>query len=426
MEKISQELQNRIVRDTNFGRKKRQSYQQIDEIKGTRKMAYRYEVMKLPESFEGKSVLDIGCNLGAVCIEAKRRGAGRVVGFDYKSNIVGTASEFAKSKKCDVSFFCHDINDGLQSLVDLMGYEKFDYVFALSMWKHIDKQKLCDIINYFCKESCWFEGHHKQLEGPLKKELSKYLNFSKIEFLGICEDRGYRTNLIIMDKKMNNHEIDFGEQTIETLPQRKKKAPTIIFDSIPYPTYSPEVGDYNIGDFSVFFNYTENIGYKVFLSYNKNIIKYEKFFVYSLPKVTELMEIYNILYLQKMAPFVYELFSADVYFDNRKDKYVTYGLKMQRIIREEMQEKEPIDDKENFKQQLAKTCLDNGLVRLEIGDRRRLNYGMEVTGSVYDIVHETCRHFRYNYIYSNGKFIVVDIDPMWFINEGMIPRKFEF
>src|SRR5438105_4199928 len=36
----------------------------------------------LPEDLRGKSVLDVGCNAGFYSIEAKRRGAQRVLGVD--------------------------------------------------------------------------------------------------------------------------------------------------------------------------------------------------------------------------------------------------------------------------------------------------------------------------------------------------------
>ena len=52
--------------------------------------------------------------------------------------------------------------NGLEKLISLIGIEKFDYVFALSVWKHVNKKKLYDIINYYCREICWFEGHNKQ------------------------------------------------------------------------------------------------------------------------------------------------------------------------------------------------------------------------------------------------------------------------
>src|SRR5262245_52791248 len=45
----------------------------------------------LPENLDGRSLLDVGCNGGFYMVEAKRRGAGRVLGVDAARHHVNQA-----------------------------------------------------------------------------------------------------------------------------------------------------------------------------------------------------------------------------------------------------------------------------------------------------------------------------------------------
>jgi len=167
-------------------------------MRGIRDMKSRYFILNLPDSFKGKRVLDIGCNLGMVCKMASDKGSERCVGLDFCKETIEVAQKYIKSKKYNnINLFSFDINDGLERLISLIGDEKFDYVFALSIWKHVDKKKLYDIINFYCKEKCWFEGHNKQTKEFFEIELLKNLKFNKIEFLGYTKDRGKRVNFIL-------------------------------------------------------------------------------------------------------------------------------------------------------------------------------------------------------------------------------------
>jgi 2-polyprenyl-3-methyl-5-hydroxy-6-metoxy-1,4-benzoquinol methylase len=199
--KIEDELKEEIIKEGQFPYKKRKhQYQSIDEEKmnGIRNMKYRYSILNLPNSFKGKKVLDIGCNIGMICKEAKKRGAELCVGIDYREETIKVAQKYLKFKKYeDIKLITFDIDKGVDKLISLIGPDKFDYVFALSIWKHVDKTKLYDIINYYCKEKLWFEGHNKQSKSFFDKELLKNLKFSKIDFLGNTKDRGIRPNFCL-------------------------------------------------------------------------------------------------------------------------------------------------------------------------------------------------------------------------------------
>jgi 2-polyprenyl-3-methyl-5-hydroxy-6-metoxy-1,4-benzoquinol methylase len=184
----------KIVKLTN--KKNRTSpYQAIGDLKGTRKTEFRYKFMNLPEDFEGKSVLDIGCNLGAMSYMAKQRGAGRVVGIDYNTTLLETSSSIFKRHNYDISLIGYDLNtQGFEPLVKILREEKFDYIFALSIYHHVDDKKvLWNIINNYCSDICWFEGHKRNTKEELEKELLSNLHAKKIEFIGNIKDHVRRS-----------------------------------------------------------------------------------------------------------------------------------------------------------------------------------------------------------------------------------------
>ncbi len=94
----------------------------------------------LPD-FNGKSVLDIGCDFGFWSFFSSHSGATRVVGLDRSRNVKGVgkvdlvklnqdvAEEFPAHKNCKF----HPINLGKQYLQ----YGKFDFVYLMSLYHHI-------------------------------------------------------------------------------------------------------------------------------------------------------------------------------------------------------------------------------------------------------------------------------------------------
>jgi len=82
--------------------------------------------LHLPPDLTGKSFLDIGCNEGFFCLEAKRRGASKVVGLDSNQDAIQKAINRAKEEKLEIEFIWSDWN--------FLPYEKFDYIlFASSL-----------------------------------------------------------------------------------------------------------------------------------------------------------------------------------------------------------------------------------------------------------------------------------------------------
>jgi tRNA (mo5U34)-methyltransferase len=99
----------------------------IDHPQGTWQTIREY----LPDDLSGKSVLDVGCNAGFYAIEAKRRGASRVVGIDVQRFVIQQALFVRQVLGLDIEFrrmSVYDLNPRI------MG--QFDITLALGLIYH--------------------------------------------------------------------------------------------------------------------------------------------------------------------------------------------------------------------------------------------------------------------------------------------------
>jgi 2-polyprenyl-3-methyl-5-hydroxy-6-metoxy-1,4-benzoquinol methylase/tRNA A-37 threonylcarbamoyl transferase component Bud32 len=172
-------------------------YQSFDDndLRG-RNMLHRYEVMQFPKSFSGKKVLDLGCNIGRICIDTSKRGAIKSVGVDYRQDVMNAVNSHCVANNIDAKFYQFDINNGVSSLYKTIGKDTFDVVFILAIWSHVEKQKLWDIVNSVCNEVCYFEDNAPsriKSVTKIKKILEDNLKFKKVEFMGYTTDRGIRS-----------------------------------------------------------------------------------------------------------------------------------------------------------------------------------------------------------------------------------------
>ena len=87
----------------------------------------------LPYGFEGRSVLDCGCNAGGYLFEAKQRGAGRCFGFDVREHWLNQARFLSRFLPSDGVEF---------EQLDLLGLrerklEPFDVTFFFGLFYHL-------------------------------------------------------------------------------------------------------------------------------------------------------------------------------------------------------------------------------------------------------------------------------------------------
>lgn len=84
----------------------------------------------LPDDMSGQSFADVGCSLGYFCFEARRRGADRVVGFDFDRDNIRKAKILAEILGQSVDFQLGDIEHAPIE-------EKFDQVICLNVLHHL-------------------------------------------------------------------------------------------------------------------------------------------------------------------------------------------------------------------------------------------------------------------------------------------------
>ena len=86
----------------------------------------------LPEDLTGKSVLDVGCNAGFYAIEAKRRGAARVLGVDGQRQHVRQAVFVRKALGLDIEYRRMNVYELTRASVG-----EFDMTLALGLIYHL-------------------------------------------------------------------------------------------------------------------------------------------------------------------------------------------------------------------------------------------------------------------------------------------------
>lgn len=96
-------------------------------------------IFELAGDLAGKVVLDLGCAVGAVAIEARRRGARSVVAIDFTPAMIEHAERNARDRGIDaISFVVGDVSE--------MSFEpaSFDVIIAADIVEHLYPRLLTD------------------------------------------------------------------------------------------------------------------------------------------------------------------------------------------------------------------------------------------------------------------------------------------
>ena len=107
------------------------------------------------EDVIGKTVLDLGCNIGSNCFLASMAGASRVVGIDNNRDLVSSALRLNAFFGTDSLFYVRDLNDGV-----LADVSPADTVFCFSVSAYIeDRNVLKQALLALTGNVLYFEGH---------------------------------------------------------------------------------------------------------------------------------------------------------------------------------------------------------------------------------------------------------------------------
>jgi hypothetical protein len=163
-------------------------YQSIESAPSQRSTAHRIKALQWQSfDFSGKDILDLGCNLGVMGMEASRLGARRVVGVD-QPHVADIAREYANwSQFWNLDFLGLHLPQQRSEIHPLCGLGQFDVVFALSVDRQIGyKPWIADL----CRAVLFLEGHVPDSEVTYRDSLEQ--DFSRVEFLGMSRDHGPR------------------------------------------------------------------------------------------------------------------------------------------------------------------------------------------------------------------------------------------
>lgn len=167
------------------------AYQPVAElgIRGTRDMESRVQAMRLDEiDFKGKTVLDIGCNLGYLCRWAKAHGGRRVVGID---RIAALAYEIANCLgDWQTDYLSLRLPDQVGEILFSSEIERFDIVIATAVVKHVGG--LAAWLVDLCQDVFIFEGHGSIAVTAYEPWLRDH--FGETVYLGETDDN-YRRHL---------------------------------------------------------------------------------------------------------------------------------------------------------------------------------------------------------------------------------------
>ena len=146
------------------------------------------------KKFKGKDVLDLGCNNGMFCLEAKRRGANRVIGIDNDSTsgpCIDGARQLAEDENLNVEFW--KVNYDSREFLYFAPVVHVMFCFSVLRWTE-DSIKMLEFIDMHTKDTLYFESNAgKEWENQIDM-VKKYTSFSGYIDLGVTETnekRGY-------------------------------------------------------------------------------------------------------------------------------------------------------------------------------------------------------------------------------------------
>lgn len=167
------------------------AYQPVPDlgIKGTRDMETRIAAMRLNEiDFVGKTVLDIGCNLGYLCRWMGAQGARRVVGVDRIADLTYQVANFLGDWETD--YLRLRLPEEAGRIFFNSGIQTFDIVIATAVVKHVGG--LAPWLRELCRDLFIFEGHGSIGATVYEPQLHDY--FKTVTYFGQTNDN-YKRHL---------------------------------------------------------------------------------------------------------------------------------------------------------------------------------------------------------------------------------------
>ena len=163
-------------------------YTKIDDSIGQRRIKKRLDNFYINlNAIQGKTVLDIGSNVGGILLEVHKFNPKKAKGLEYDTDKVNISNIINSLNYSDNNLeFCQMDVESSQFYDEFN--EKFEVVFCLAVIEHLKyKEKFISKLSDLCKSVLYFEGNANSNIEFLTNQL--IINgFNTVEFIGMSND----------------------------------------------------------------------------------------------------------------------------------------------------------------------------------------------------------------------------------------------
>lgn len=167
----------------------------------------RMKEFHCPELLARRTVLDLGCNLGSLALEAMRRQALGGLGVEYRCDRVDLANQIARflGLADRLRFVAADLNGALETPEGrarmCADVGQHDVVFCCSLDAYVDPLRLYEFLAAVTRETCFFESNHPITEQIDFTQHMQALGFATVGNLGSSRTDAWERRLFYLDKR---------------------------------------------------------------------------------------------------------------------------------------------------------------------------------------------------------------------------------
>jgi len=157
----------------------------LDDMEAVRDTEQRFRDFDVPERLDGKTVIDVGSNVGATAFEFARRGA-TVIGLEFREDRVALCNAIAKHFDLKAGFFQDNFNALEDCFSDRSWFTKYDIVWCSSVDEYIDNIPFFyGLLRRLCGDQLYFESNLQIRDSQLLSH--SFLNdagFTDVKYVG--------------------------------------------------------------------------------------------------------------------------------------------------------------------------------------------------------------------------------------------------